>query len=94
MKAIGIILIVIGAVGIIMGINMIGDIGIAAIVGALAALVSGIGFILADKKMKQTITTIQGVIPSTQNTSSTVQDTQPIENTTDTADANNVTPQA
>ncbi|WP_175412967.1 hypothetical protein [Clostridium sp. AWRP] len=51
MKAIGIILIVIGVIGIIMGINMFGDIGIAAIVGALAALVSGIGFILSDKKM-------------------------------------------
>lgn len=52
MKVIGIILIIIGAIGIIMGLNMFGDIGIAALVGALSALVSGIGFIIADNKIK------------------------------------------
>jgi hypothetical protein len=45
MKAISIILIFIGIVGILMGGMMFGDIGIAAIIGALSALFSGIGFL-------------------------------------------------
>ena len=42
MKAIGILLIILGVVGILMGMVMFGDIGIACIVGALAALLSGV----------------------------------------------------
>ena len=52
MKAIGILLIILGVVGILMGMVMFGDIGIACIVGALAALLSGIGFLSASKKLK------------------------------------------
>ena len=52
MKAIGIILIIIGIVGIIMGGMMVGDIGIAAIIGALSALFSGINFLILSKKLK------------------------------------------
>lgn len=44
MKAVGITLIIIGVVGILLGSMMYGDIGIAAIIGASGALVSGIGF--------------------------------------------------
>ncbi|MCR4788149.1 MAG: hypothetical protein K5888_06165 [Lachnospiraceae bacterium] len=51
MKAIGIVLIVLGILGIFMGLMMFGDIGIACIVGALSALLSGIGFLIADKRI-------------------------------------------
>lgn len=44
-KVIGILLIVVGILGILMGLMMFGDIGIACIVGALGSLLSGIGFI-------------------------------------------------
>lgn len=52
MKVIGILLIVLCVVGLIMGLNMFGDIGIACIVGGLSAGLSGIGFIMADKKLR------------------------------------------
>ena len=51
MKAIGILLIIVGALGIIMGMMMFGDIGVACLVGAAAALLSGIGFLIAAKKI-------------------------------------------
>lgn len=51
MKAIGIILIVWGVLGIVMGLMMFGDIGLACIVGALAALLSGIGFLLTARRV-------------------------------------------
>ena len=51
MKAIGIILIVLGVLGIVMGLMMFGDIGLACIVGALSALLSGIGFLLTSKRL-------------------------------------------
>lgn len=44
-KVIGILLIVLGVPGIIMGLMMFGDIGIACLVGAISALLSGIGFL-------------------------------------------------
>jgi hypothetical protein len=49
MKTIGIILMVIGVIGVILGMMMFGDIGIAALIGAATALVSGIGFIKCEK---------------------------------------------
>ena len=54
MKVIGILLIIVGVIGILMGLMMFGDIGIACIVGALAALLSGIGFLIADKRIQFT----------------------------------------
>ena len=51
MKVIGILLIILGIIGILMGMMMFGDIGIACMVGALAALLSGIGFMIAAKKV-------------------------------------------
>lgn len=53
MKAIGILLIILGIIGILMGMVMFGDIGIACIVGALSALLSGIGFLSVNKKLKE-----------------------------------------
>jgi hypothetical protein len=52
MKPVGIILIVIGGIGLIMGGAMFGDIGIAAWIGAVTALVSGIGFLKLNKSLK------------------------------------------
>lgn len=52
MKAIGILLILLGVIGILMGLMMFGDIGIACIVGALSALLSGIGFLSVAKKLR------------------------------------------
>ena len=51
MKAIGIILIILGVLGIVMGLMMFGDIGLACIVGALSALLSGIGFLLTARRV-------------------------------------------
>jgi uncharacterized membrane protein len=51
MKTIGIILMVIGVIGVILGLMMFGDIGIAALIGAVTALVSGIGFIKCEKAL-------------------------------------------
>lgn len=44
-KVIGVLLIVIGILGILMGLMMFGDIGIACMVGALGSLLSGVGFV-------------------------------------------------
>lgn len=52
MRLIGILLILLGIVGVIMGAMMFGDIGIACIVGALSGLLSGFGFLSADKRLK------------------------------------------
>lgn len=51
MKAIGIILIIVGIIGILMGLMMFGDIGIACLVGAITALLSGIGFLKVNKEL-------------------------------------------
>lgn len=44
MKLIAILLLLLGIAGLALGLMMVGDIGIAAIIGALAALLSAIGF--------------------------------------------------
>lgn len=51
MKIIAILLIILGILGILMGMLMFGDIAIAAMIGALAALLSGIGFFMVDKRL-------------------------------------------
>jgi hypothetical protein len=55
MKIIGIILLVVGAIGIALGLSMFGDIGIAALIGASTAILSGIGFLLAGKSLKKAV---------------------------------------
>lgn len=52
MKIVGILLIIVGVLGILMGLMMFGDIGIACLVGAITALLSGIGFLSVNKKLK------------------------------------------
>lgn len=52
MKIIGIILIVVGVIGVLLGSMMFGDIGVAAMIGAASAILSGIGFIKCDKVLK------------------------------------------
>lgn len=51
MRVIGILLIILGVLGIAMGLLMFGDIGIACLVGAFAALLSGIGFLVTYKNI-------------------------------------------
>lgn len=48
-EVIGILLIILGISGVILGLMMFGDIGIACIIGALGALLSGIGFVSLPK---------------------------------------------
>ncbi|MEK4508241.1 MULTISPECIES: hypothetical protein [Paenibacillus] len=50
MKVIGILLLILGVIGIVLGGMMVGDIGIAAIIGSITALLSGIGFLIAKNK--------------------------------------------
>ena len=52
MKVIAILLIILGVIGIAMGLMMFGDIGVACLVGAVASLLSGIGFLMVNKKLK------------------------------------------
>ena len=51
MKVIGILLIIVGVLGLVMGGMMFGDIGLACVVGAVAALLSGIGFLIVAKRI-------------------------------------------
>ena len=44
-------LIILGVIGIAIGLMMFGDIGVACIVGALAALLSGFGFLSVNNKL-------------------------------------------
>lgn len=53
MKILGIVLIVFGSFGFILSLMMFGDIGIAAAIGSIGSTLSGIGFVLANKKLKQ-----------------------------------------
>jgi len=50
MKSIAYVLIGIGVVGVILGCMMFGDIGLAALIGAATALVSGFGFLKIAQK--------------------------------------------
>lgn len=51
MRVIGVLLILLGAFGLFAGANMYGDIGIAGMIAGGAALLSGIGFMLAAGKI-------------------------------------------
>ena len=53
MKIIGILLIIVGVIGILMGMMMFGDIGIACLVGAVTALLTGIVFLNIAKRLSE-----------------------------------------
>jgi hypothetical protein len=53
MKIISILLLVIGGIGIILGGAMFGDIGIAAWIGSVTAIFSGIGFFIVNKTLNK-----------------------------------------
>lgn len=53
MKAVSIILMVIGVLGLLMSFMMFGDIGIAAAIGSITAILSGIGFNSMEKKISK-----------------------------------------
>ncbi|MBT2762405.1 hypothetical protein [Paenibacillus sp. ISL-20] len=50
MKVIGVLQILLGVAGLIIGSFMVGDIGLAAMIGASSALLSGVGFLLPEKQ--------------------------------------------
>ena len=52
MKVIGILLLVLGVIGVLLGGMMFGDIGVAAMIGAFTAILSGVGFLLVSKALK------------------------------------------
>ena len=49
MKNIGIALIIVGSVGMLLGAMMYGDIGIAAMIGSVVGILSGVGFLKVSK---------------------------------------------
>lgn len=51
MLVIAILLLILGIVGVIMAGMMFGDISIAAAIGALTAILTGIGFIIANRRL-------------------------------------------
>jgi mannitol-specific phosphotransferase system IIBC component len=51
MKSIAIILIVIGILGLLLSTMMFGDIGVAAAIGSLTAIFSGVGFLQVNKRL-------------------------------------------
>ncbi|CAM3173699.1 hypothetical protein FITA111629_07745 [Filibacter tadaridae] len=50
MKIIGILLLIVGGIGLILSSMMFGDIGIAAAIGSISAILSGIGFLKLKKQ--------------------------------------------
>lgn len=50
---IAIFLIIIGVIGLLLSTMMFGDIGLAAFIGSITALLSGINFILLNRKDKK-----------------------------------------
>lgn len=49
---IAILLLVVGALGLLMSTMMFGDIGISAMIGASTAILSGIGFLIVNNKIR------------------------------------------
>jgi len=49
MKIIGILLFIVGGIGLILSTMMFGDIGIAAAIGSISAILTGVGFLKLEK---------------------------------------------
>lgn len=52
MKVLSVLLILIGIVGLLLSSLMFGDIGIAAAIGSITAILTGVGFSIINKKIK------------------------------------------
>ncbi len=52
MKIIAISLLIVGVLGLLISTAMFGDIGIAAAIGSITAILSGLGFLNINKKLK------------------------------------------
>ncbi|AIC95966.1 hypothetical protein [Shouchella lehensis] len=52
MKLIAILLLILGLLGLLLSTAMFGDIGIAAAIGSITAILSGIGFLNINKKLR------------------------------------------
>ena len=51
MKTIGILLLIVGGIGLVLSTMMFGDIGIAAALGAISAILTGVGFVKLNKQL-------------------------------------------
>jgi len=51
MKTIGILLLIVGVIGLVLSTMMFGDIGIAEAIGAITAILTGIGFLKLNKQL-------------------------------------------
>jgi len=51
MKTIGILLLIVGGLGLVLSTMMFGDIGIAAGIGAISAILTGVGFLKLNKQL-------------------------------------------
>jgi len=49
MKTIGILLLIVGVIGLVLSTMMFGDIGIAAAIGSISAILTGVGFLKLNK---------------------------------------------
>lgn len=54
MKVLSILLVIIGILGLLISSMMFGDIGIAAAIGSITAILTGVGFNIINKKIKLT----------------------------------------
>lgn len=52
MKVLSILLVIIGILGLLISSMMFGDIGIAAAIGSITAILTGVGFNIINKKIK------------------------------------------
>ena len=52
MKVLSILLIIIGIIGLLLASLMFGDIGIAAAIASITAILTGVGFNIVNKKIK------------------------------------------
>jgi len=52
MKIIGMLLLIVGGIGLILSSMMFGDIGVAAAIGSISAILTGIGFLKLNKLLE------------------------------------------